>query len=404
MTASWLGRSKQRLLTTTSQEYLLWGFGLFILGYFLMPKAAGHARLYYVMVLIPLAFNWRLVLSIYRDSNLLKCLLAFCCYLFLSIFWSQTIDPYGASLGAWHVLLTLSFPVAVVLVNQWYPRRFDEIFKYSIVLAAVFAVISMLVIYWDSPFPDTRLWFFGRMDTPTKASSAYAFFVLLACYFSTLNISGRDKIMFAGFGLVIFFALFLSQGRGALVACVAGIGILLSRKYALQLFLLALAVVIFIFLQPSLWNEVVVKRGASLRPEVWTYTIDKVGDAWLFGIGLLSPSDTMAVAGKQTFHYAHAHSQLLATYREGGLVGIALFTLLWLAAVFSAVKLYIKGKTVYLAMLVLGLICLIPYQDSLITRPREHWLYFWLPLALLVAHFYSGQRSLGESLEIAASK
>jgi hypothetical protein len=330
---------------------------------------------------------------------LLQCLLVFCCYLLLSTFWSSRIDATGIWLSVWHVLLTLSFPVAVVLVNQWYPRQFDEIFKYSIVLAAVFAVISMLVTYWDAPFPDTRLWFFGRMDAPTKASSAYAFFVLLACYFTTLNLPARDRWLFAIMGLVIFMALFLSQGRGAVAACFVGVGILLSRKYIVQCLLLAAAVVAFFLLESTLWNEWVLQRGASLRPEVWGYTIDKVGDSWLFGLGFLSPSDTMAFTGKRTIHYAHAHSQLLATYRDGGLVGILLFAVLWLSAVFCAFKLYIRGTSVYLAMLVLGFICLIPYQDNLITRPREHWLYFWLPLAFLVAYYHAGQRRLGASLE-----
>lgn len=399
MIKSWFSRTRHRLATTSSQEYLLWGFGLFITGYFLMPKAAGHARLYYLLVLIPLAFNWRTVVDLYRDSALLKCLLLFCCYLFLSTFWSEHIELEGVGLAAWHALLTLSFPAVVVLVYKYYPQEFDQILKVSVMLAALFATISIAVTYWDAPFPDTRLKFFGRMDAPTKASSAYAFFILLAWYFSSLKLPVKEKIVYMVLGMIISFALILSQGRGAMVACLVGTAILLSRHHAKQLIMLAVAAVVFIFFQQDLWNELVLKRGVSQRPEIWQYTIDKVGERWLFGLGFLSPTDTVVIGQRFTFNYAGAHGQLMATYRDGGAVGITLLALLWFGAAFSAIRLYIQGRPLYFALLVFGLICLIPYQDRLITRPREHWLYFWLPISFLIAYYYSGQRPLGEPLD-----
>ena len=397
---SWFKRIKQQLFATSSQRYLLWGFGLFITGFFLMPKAAGHARLYYALVFVPLLYNWRAVSELYRASGLLKLLLLFCCYIFFSTFWSDRIDFEGVSLAVWHTLLTLSFPAAVVLTYKWYPRQFDTIFKIAIMLAAIFAIISMLITYWDAPFPATRLWFFGRMDSPTKASSAYAFFVLLACYFTTLSLPVRDKLIYLVLTGVIFIALVLSQGRGAMIACVLGLVIFLSRYYLLPLILLAAAGAIFFLLQPELWDQLVLNRGLSLRPQVWSYIMHEVGEHWLFGLGFLSPTDTM-VTEPHTFHYAHAHSQLMATYRDGGMVGIILFALLWLSAAFLALRLYINGHSLFLALLVLGLICLVPYQDRLITRPREHWLYLWLPLSFLIAYYYADGRRLGDSLEAA---
>ena len=82
MEGSWVSGAKQRLLTATSKDYLLWGFALFIVGYFFMPSASSHAKLYYTLVLIPLAYNWRAIVDLYRSTLVLKGFLLFCCYLF----------------------------------------------------------------------------------------------------------------------------------------------------------------------------------------------------------------------------------------------------------------------------------------------------------------------------------
>ena len=140
-------------------------------------------------------------------------------------------------------------------------------------------------------------------------------------------------------------------------------------------------------------------RGWSYRPAIWQYTIDKVGDSWLFGKGFLSPTGT-TMAGIYAVEHGHAHSQILATYRDGGLIALGLLFFFYGAALWQAGKLYIKGEPLLFALLVCGFLCLIPYQDRLVTRPREHWLYFWLPISLVVAYYYAGQRRLGESLEI----
>lgn len=399
MEGSWVSGAKQRLLAASSKEYLLWGFGLFIMGYFFMPSASSHAKLYYILVLIPLAYNWQSVLELYRSSTVLKCLLVFCCYMFLSTFWSEHIDFTGVSFALGHTFVTLCFPVAVVLVYKWSPQQFDTIFKIVIMFAVVFSIISVFVTYWDAPFPKTRLLYFGRMDTPTKASSAYAFFALLACYFATLNVTGRARAMYASMAVIIVSVLLFSQARGAIAAFSVGLIILLSRSYIKFFVVLGLLVCLFFLLNTEYWEIWITNRGWSYRPDIWQYTIDKVGDSWLFGKGFLSAPGT-TVAGKYIVEHGHAHSQILATFRDGGLIAIVLLFLLWGGALWQAGKLYIKGESLLFALLVCGFLCLIPYQDRLITRPREHWLYFWLPISLVVAYYYAGQRRLGETLEI----
>jgi hypothetical protein len=403
MADSWIPAVKQRLLAASSKEYLLWGFGLFIIGYFFMPSASSHAKLYYVMVLIPLAYNWQTVLELYRSNSVLKCLLVFCCYMFLSTFWSEHIDFTGVRFALGHTFVTLCFPVAVVLAYKWYPQKFDSIFKVAVAFAAVFSIISMAIIYWDAPFPKTRLVYIGRMDSPTKASSAYAFFGLLACYFATLNVTGRARAIYASMGVIIVSALLFSQARGAIGAFSVGLIILLSRSYIKFFVALGLLVALFFLLNPDYWETWIMNRGWSYRPDIWQYTIDKVGDSWLLGKGFLSTTGT-TLAGKWAEEHGHAHSQILATYRDGGIIAIVLLFLLWGGALWQAGKLYIKGESLLFALLVCGFLCLIPYQDRLITRPREHWLYFWLPVSLVVAYFYAGQRRLGETLEIKSSK
>jgi hypothetical protein len=52
-----------------------------------------------------------------------------------------------------------------------------------------------------------------------------------------------------------------------------------------------------------------------------------------------------------------------------------------------------SGHWFYSALLVYAVLCAVPDLDRLLTRPKEPWLFFWLPLALLATHRCSDKGS-----------
>ena len=100
------------------------------------------------------------------------------------------------------------------------------------------------------------------------------------------------------------------------------------------------------------------------------------------------------VAGRKPFRryaaygklFDHAHNGYLATLRDGGLIGLALLAVLLGVALHWAWQLYRhRGERIYLALLLYGMTSLAMDYDRLLREPREVWLFFWLPLALIMA-------------------
>ena len=44
----------------------------------------------------------------------------------------------------------------------------------------------------------------------------------------------------------------------------------------------------------------------------------------------------------------------------------------------------------FLALILYGMLCAIPDLDRILTRPRELWLFLWLPVALVMADAQRG--------------
>ena len=56
-------------------------YSLFMAGYFLLPMASGHRRLYFILVLPALLLLWRDLQNFYRGNALFLCMAAYAAYL-----------------------------------------------------------------------------------------------------------------------------------------------------------------------------------------------------------------------------------------------------------------------------------------------------------------------------------
>lgn len=124
--------------------------------------------------------------------------------------------------------------------------------------------------------------------------------------------------------------------------------------------------------------------GFSERLPIWRTVLDQWFDASVFGNGyqpqlLLTPPGDEDIAN-------YAHSAFLSTLRDSGLTGLLLRLLVLATATRAASALAREyGDPIYLILIVFGFICMTADTDQLITRPRELWIIFWLPLAMILA-------------------
>jgi len=352
-------------------------YSAFIAGYFVMPTASSLAVIYFLLVLPAGALLWRDILACYRGNLLFALVLAFCLYTLVSTAWSAGVSAAGVALTAWHALLVVSFVAITGYVWTHYNGWVGIATHRLVWLAALAALVSMVAWYMNNPFPDSRLQPLGVMHHENKAACAYGAIVVLAThFFFNEPRAGNKALYYLLSGLLVALVMF-TQSRSALAALCAGLLVLVG--YRSLGFITVLAAVSFILLAsiPEFWD---IRVGElSYRPGIWQATLERAADHWLLGEGALA--DPGIAAYDRVFD--HAHNSYLATLRDGGIVGLGLLLAILLVAMIQALRHgQGTGERVYAALVAYGMLCIFMDFDALVTRPRELWLFFWLPVAL----------------------
>jgi len=361
-------------------DLLFWLYSLFMAGFFLFPEAPDHYKLYYVAVLLPvLLYGWKQP-QLWRSNSLFWLLLAYVAYMSASALWSLQGDWSGVGRVAWYGLQVMVFIVATGLLQNDNTVRFDTLLRALVCLAAITAAASVVVWYASHAFPASRLEPLNRMSHSILAGCVYGFFALLALHFFQLATGHVGRILFAVAATVLVATVLLTQSRTAIVPLLIAMLLLAGSRGRLLIASLAGVLALFLLLEPALWERLV--RGMPYRPAIWMTVLQQTLERPLFGAGYLVPTEVQV--GERSF--LHAHSAFLATLRDGGAVGLGLLLgMLAMAARCAVRRDRSGGHWFYSALLVYAILCAVPDLDRLLTRPKEPWLFFWLPLALLAA-------------------
>ena len=117
------------------------------------------------------------------------------------------------------------------------------------------------------------------------------------------------------------------------------------------------------------------------RVTLWSSMLAEASDNLLLGSGYLS--DAVVEVGSARYN---AHSAYLATFRDGGIIGLLLLaTVLGLAGLRAYRLGRSSGDGTLFASLVFAMVCLATSGDRLIDRPKELWFLFWFPVAIIIA-------------------
>lgn len=283
-------------------------------------------------------------------------------------------------------LYIISFMAITHFLVNWHVRQFERMLRVCVLFAALSALVSMLVFYRENPFPATRLEGLGALTNVNIFANVYGIFALLAMSFSLRAVRLSQKVLFmAAVGLFICFAWF-GQSRTAFVSMVISLLFLAvstsaERRALYALILLALVGMLLLFFPDVVENALL--RGQGLRPLIWAQAWEEIKAAPIFGHGLIS---VIAVeSGKNVFETTHnAYLQVLW---QGGAIGLGLFLLL-LALSFRCAWRHAQRHSDYtiLCILLFTACIMMTGVDTLIARPRDQWMVFWFPLALLLAY------------------
>jgi O-antigen ligase len=344
--------------------------------------AAGHRRIYYILVVPAVLLLWQDLATFYRSNALSTLILVYAGYMMSTLLWTADFDAGEAALALWYSLCVVTFCAITGYLWMQQRERLEILARRSTWLAAAAAAVSIVAWYVGHPFPASRLEPLGVMHHQNKAACAYGIFLILSIHFFLRGTGRRDRLWYLAAGAVLISLILLTQSRTAVVASSVALLALAGYRAIGVVAIVLAASWALLAANTALWESRVLTL--SFRPGIWQQVLAEMPGHWLFGKGYLLDPQVPAY-GKL---FSHAHNSYLATLRDGGAVGLLLLLgLLGLALVWAG-RLWARGgERIYLALLLFGMTAIVMDFDRLLVHPKELWLFFWLPLALVMAAY-----------------
>jgi O-antigen ligase len=355
-------------------------------GYFTFADFNSHYRYFAIFLAAPGLFVLVGGIRELWRHPVFQAITVYMLYLLLSGLWSEPLDWYRWGQKFTISIYLLSFIAITQFLVRWNRDLYERMLQLCVLIATVAALVSLAVFYREHPFPSTRLVGLGSLTNINEFSVVYGVFALLAMGFA-LRARGRPyKLLFLlAVGVFICFAWF-GQSRTAfvsmIIALLALVGLMLQEKRVLYVAVLTTFAGALLLLFPDSVEQALL-RGQGLRPQIWGGIWAEIKSAPIAGHGLLS--ELSIEAGRHIFH--NAHSAYLQVFWNGGVIGLGLFLVLLVVALRSAWSWgRQQGDHTVFCMLLFAACTMVTDVGTLIERPRDQWMLFWLPLALLLAY------------------
>jgi O-antigen ligase len=383
---NWAGAAEFREAGTLD-KLIICSYVVFLYGFFLFPEAPEHYKFFYFGLLLPALFASPRYFRIAAQSPAYLLIVLFCLYMMASGLWSDPFEVKAYSQALLHGVSVLMFVTVSLALAERYPNLFEVLLMGVCIVGGMVALLSLIAWYAENPFPRSRVKGLGRMHYINRAAAVYAMLGLL-CTVYFLRVHDWKKWLFGSLAFVLVSFVVLTKSRTGLIGLSAGLLILVVLARSRIMVYVVLGLVSLVVLSTMVFPEIaqILSRNMPARPYIWDYTMGQIGKAPVLGHGILSDSSIppMPDVPKMEKGFPHTHSSYLATLRDGGAIGFALLAAL-LAAIFAAAVRWYKryGDASGIALLVFVLLVIAPIRDRLITKPREVWLYFWLPIILV---------------------
>ena len=326
-------------------------------------------------------------------------------YLLSSGLWSEGATLRGLFSITVRVLLVLLFVAAFAecrihggLLQPWFGR--------SVVLAGSLAAVAAILTLAIEPPVDNRLPGLGQLDNNVVAALIWGAVLILA-----INALFQDRVpqwrLVAAISILILgIAVLLSGSRNGWVSTALGAGTLLiahgireRRRFTWVALgsLLALALLLAVLVGYEATRPLIVPRGDSFRPLIWSSTFNSVVEhGFWFGRGILTDDSisSTAVPASAAALFQHPHNMYVAVFFQGGVVGLVLFS--WVIFLLLRTLLaHYHREDAKLALGLLGLALPAWLLDGheLIDKVGMSWFLFWLPVAFSLSLAWSDSLS-----------
>lgn len=291
----------------------------------------------------------------------------------LSLTWSHAPRPADE---AGHVVSVVFFLIAW---QQGAALSVERIRSLLLGMSLVLAMVAVVALVWSFLHPDLdgRASGFGVMDNPNLAAGAMgaALIWLWPWRFPPGALRIVKWLSIAVLALFMMLS-YTRSGWGALLAGFLAMALCRGGRKAW----ISVGVALLVALVVVLLNlPLLLERGLSFRPQIFEQAWALFTQHPLRGLGIGS-AFRFEIEGEV---FTHAHNLFSQVAIELGLVGLLLWTGIWLALGWRAWRhRHSTLGQVVLGLWVFGMVLVQFDQPHLIDSPRPGWLLTWLPLAL----------------------
>ncbi len=353
----------------------------------LLPSQSRASYPTYALAILMLATipQWRDVLSL----SLMRWILLLLLWLSLSTFWSENF-VLREGISVWsRSLLLLCFVIAFAESLQ--RGQLQRWLGWALTIVGAITVVAAIVNFFATSPADGRLNGLGQLDTHVVAALVYGTVLLFVIRTARSTDDMRLRCSALVIGILIVYAVYLSDSRNAWVSVTLGVAVYLfafrcedPKQFVISIVSLVLigALVLSLAATNSAVNESLLPRGDSFRLAIWSSTLDRIAmDSVLFGRGILTNDDVMI----EGVVFDHPHNMYLALLHQGGVVAVVLFAAV-LARAFSILLKFYEDRD---AKFALGLFAmsLSSYMldgHELIDKVGDTWFLFWLPMGIVL--------------------
>lgn len=364
------------------RHWLALGYLVLLTGLFWVANGSLFTKFYYGLIATPALFalivaphNLRPIL---REPMVLA-FLVFSAWLLLSLSWTRADDGLGGL--AKRPLYVFMMFAACALIACKDEQLLLKTLRIGAMLATLAALIN-LYFYFTSPSAGERLIGTGALRNPLLTSHVLGFFCMywIAAW---LTCSERHDWLPIVLALPLLAALLATGSRTPLLAlAITSLWMLpmIGRRALYLIAALMLAAAISLVLVP----ELLLQRGLSFRPQLWSEAIRQASEQLWIGHGYDSKF-AFNIEGLG-WTLSDPHNVELAVLLELGLVGLSLWLLMYALALLRCLQQRHAGKfQLASALVVYGLAAGLSEGSNFFSRPNENWFLIWIPLSLVAA-------------------
>jgi O-antigen ligase len=407
------------------QYFLPASYTVFLLGFFFFPSSKFLSNFYYLAVMLPfviLILMKKVDLRPLFSSRTFLLITIYLVYMFCTLFWADSLSMSDFTKYGFRVLYVLIFLSVTIHLTQSYPTFLQKLLVLLCWGAAGFAIVKIMSFYSQHPFPGTQLLGDGLLKLAFRPSSQFGIVALACTYLVLHQRTVKTKLIYVGLLLASLSYMLLAQSKGPLLSFTVSLlawqlsmwllqkeNLYIHRNKMLFVWVSIFVVISVLFILNPEHFKLATLRKISIghRLQMWEQLIARIKDALWFGHGLTADARTRTSEG---FVYVHPHSVYLGTLLYGGIVGLSLLVSIVISALWQGFgRVSQPINLVAAAMVLYGALCIAPNGNMLIHHPKPFWLFFWFPVALVVAselpsHPLHGEleTSVGRGLESAA--